>query len=145
MGAIGMSVARTDARRGVGRSVVLGVLGLLAAVGILGAIGWRVFWYPGPPIVEYRVAMPGAIPAAIVAAPDGTVWFTLDSSDQLGHVRDGQLSLLPKGERNVEPLGLAVAPDGAVWYTDALADAITRRAPDGTLLPFPLTNPADKL
>src|SRR6185436_7976578 len=62
---------------------------------------------------EIRLPNRTDIPVAIAAAPDGTVWFTLESSDAIGRLRNGQVERIPKGAQSLEPLGLAVDVAGA--------------------------------
>ena len=45
--------------------------------------------------VEYRMRQSLDMPIAIAAAPDGTMWFTLDLARAIGRVRAGQLERLP--------------------------------------------------
>jgi virginiamycin B lyase len=90
------------------------------------------------PIVEYAMPRRADVPAAITAAPNGTIWFTIDGSDALGVVRDGRLEQVSRGSRGIDSIGIAVEPGGAVWYTDEQRASITRLAPDGTAAEFPL-------
>ena len=55
---------------------------------------------------------------AIAAAPDGTIWFTIEQAESIGRVRGGRIDRLRTPGRNFEPLGLAVAADGSAWYSD---------------------------
>ena len=88
--------------------------------------------------VEYRMPGPHDGPTAIAAAPDGTVWFTIDQADAIGRIRGGRIELLPTPGRNYEPLGLAVAADGSAWYTDIKAGAVMRITPSGEVAQFAL-------
>ena len=56
---------------------------------------------------EIRLPNRTDMPVAIAAARDGTVWFTLESSDVIGRLRNGQIERIPKGAQSIEPLGLA--------------------------------------
>src|SRR5215472_15822071 len=67
---------------------------------------------PGTPFVEYRMEHPLDMPTAIAAAPDGSIWFTIDLAAAMGRVRDGHLERFPLPSNNVEPSGLGVGPDG---------------------------------
>jgi virginiamycin B lyase len=88
--------------------------------------------------VEYRMPGPYDGPTAIAAAPDGTVWFTIDQADAIGRIRGGRIELLPTPGRNYEPLGLAVAADGSAWYTDITAGAVMRITASGEVAQFAL-------
>ena len=95
--------------------------------------------------VEYPMMQPQDMPTAVTAAPDGTIWFTLDLADAIGRVRDGRLERLPTQGRNIEPIGLAAASDGGAWYTDAAARAVKRIEPSGAITSFPLDTPIVRL
>src|SRR5262245_31992727 len=97
-------------------------LGLAIAVALV--IGVAIFpWPTGPAkavgFEEFRLPDRGDIPVAIATARDGTVWFTLDSSDAIGRLRNGRVERIPMGGASIEPLGLAVGGDGSAWFTDA--------------------------
>ncbi len=116
----------------------------LVALGVLLGIWWRFFPSAGD-FREYPMLARTDIPAAIAAGPDGAVWFTIDFSEAIGVVRDGQIRKIPKGGENLEPLGLAVDAAGNAWYADSLARAIGRVSPDGTVTPYTLDAPLAQL
>jgi virginiamycin B lyase len=95
--------------------------------------------------VEYRMPQPLDTPTAIAAAPDGTIWFTIDLAAAIGRVRDGRLERLPLPRNNVEPIGLGVGPNGNAWYTDNSARAISRITPLGEISSVPLGTPIVRL
>jgi virginiamycin B lyase len=95
--------------------------------------------------VEYAMAEPHDMPIAIAAAPDGSIWFTIDGAAAIGRLRDGQVERLPKSGKSVEPLGMAAAPDGAAWYADIAAGGVARMAPSGEVSSFPLDTPMVRL
>ena len=113
-------------------------LGLVAALALFG-------WSDGPPnaaaFEEFKLPSRTDIPVTIATAGDGTLWFTLESSDAIGRLRQGQIEKIPKGAESVEPLGLAVDGDGNVWYTEATRQRISRVSPDGTITSFGLSTP----
>jgi virginiamycin B lyase len=84
---------------------------------------------------EYRVLDAQDIPAALAIGPDGAIWFTLESSDALGVLRDGQMRKLSRngaGGETIEALGLAVDAGGGTWFTDITGQSIGHLAPDGS-------------
>jgi len=100
----------------------------------------------GSDFVEYAMQEKTDIPTAIAVAADGTVWFTMDSANALGRLRDGKIERLVIGKRNnVEPIGLGVDANGTVWFTDALGQAIVSLAADGKQTSFPLDTPIARL
>src|SRR5215831_14381808 len=126
-------------------------LGLAIAIAVVLVIGVAIFPWPttGPPkaggIEEVRLRSGADIPVAIATARDGTVWFTLESSDSLGRLRNGQVERIPRGAASIEPLGLAVGGDGSAWYTDAPKQRIARASPDGGIAFFGLATPIARL
>lgn len=95
--------------------------------------------------VEYKMEDPHDIPTAIAAAPDGSIWFTIDSASAVGRVQDGKVLRLPKPTENLEPIGLAVAADGSAWFTDAPAKQVSRMTPAGELSSVTLEMPIARL
>ena len=87
----------------------------------------------------------GDMPVAIATAGDGTVWFTLESSNAIGRLRDGRVERIPKGAESIEPLGLAVDRAGNTWYTEAPKQRIARASPDGAIAFFGLETPIARL
>jgi virginiamycin B lyase len=103
----------------------------LVALALVAAFG-RPLVDAGPEPVEYRVLDPQDIPAALALAPDGSVWFTLESNDALGVLQDGRIHKLPRGGETLEALGLATDGQGGAWVTDITGQAIQHVHADGT-------------
>ena len=121
-------------------------IGLLVIVAAGALVAWRLGPWRHAGFAEYPMPSASDIPTAVAVGPDGSVWFTIESSDAIGVLRNGKIDKLPKGKASVEPMGIAVAADGAAWFTDSPARAISRIAPDGTLTSFALTdNPIARL
>ena len=93
----------------------------LALAAIIGAAiyVWRSGNAGADDFQEFNLTETDETPVAIATAPDGAVWFTLESSDSLGRVRDGRVERIPKGTESIEPLGLAVDAAGHAWFTEA--------------------------
>lgn len=120
---------------GAGTAVLVAVAFMLAQrVGPWAAWGFT----------EYRMLSPTDIPAAVAVAPDGAVWFTIEFSDAIGLVRNGEVTRLRKGSQNIEPLGLAVDADSFAWFTDAPRGVISRISPTGEVQSFSLSMPVVK-
>ena len=120
-------------------AVVLGIAVLTGAALLL----VRVFHYEE--FVEYRMIEAQDAPIAIAASTDGSIWFTIDHADVIGHLRNGRIERLPTSGRNIEPIGLAVAANGSAWYTDLAARAITRISSVGEIARFVLDTPITRL
>src|SRR3989441_3849488 len=134
------SLAAWRARRGVWLAVV--ALVLVVAVGVA---AWRLGPWGNAGFVEYPMLKRTDIPTVVAAAPDGAVWFTIEFSDAIGIFRNGRIERLPKGQQNVEPIGLAVDARGFAWYTDGPGRAISRISPAGAITSFKLRTPIAKL
>jgi virginiamycin B lyase len=112
------------------RLAAVTVLAILVLGGV--AFAWKSMAGLGVAPTEYR--LPGAqdIPAVIAIAPDGAIWFTLESSDALGVLRDGEIRKFSRGGgETIEALGLAVDSSGGAWFTDISGQSIGHVAPDG--------------
>ncbi|MEK6208948.1 MAG: SMP-30/gluconolactonase/LRE family protein [Pseudomonadota bacterium] len=123
---------------------------LIAAAAIVVLAAGYAYWRYGPTpkgeFAEYAMLEKTDIPTALAIAPDGSVWFTMDSANAFGRLRDGKMERVVTGKRNnVEPIGLGVDGNGVVWYTDALSQAIASMSPDGKLASFPLDTPIARL
>ena len=94
---------------------------------------------------EIKLASRADMPVAIAAARDGSVWFTLEASDAIGRVHNGQVTRISKGSDSIEPLGLVIDGDGSAWFTEASKQRIVRVALDGAVTPFPLSTPVARL
>jgi virginiamycin B lyase len=133
--------ARPGWRWGRWPGLVIAACIVTAAITLAGRIGpWGSRGF-----TELRLPSRTDIPVAIAVAPDRTVWFTLESSDTIGLLRNGKVQKLPTGSASVEPLGLAVDPSGLVWYTDAAARKISGVSPEGSITSFALSTPVARL
>ena len=88
---------------------------------------------------------PGDVPIAIAASPGGGVWFTIDSANAIGRVRNGKMERFVEEKTNGEPIGIAAAVDGSAWYTDAPAGQITHILPDGEVHSVSLDRPLARI
>ncbi len=95
---------------------------------------------------EYKLPHRTDIPVVIAVGTNPTVvWFTLESSDALGVLRDGQFAFVRKDSESIEPLGLAVDEKGAAWFTEAHKQRISRVTVDGAVTSFGLTTRVARL
>ena len=107
------------------------------AVGVLGAAAARVGLASRPlrsaaagvTLQEYAVPR-GSHPHDVAPAPDGTVWYTAQSTGELGRLNPatGETQHLKLGAPSA-PHGVIVGPDGAPWITDGGQNAIVRVDP----------------
>ncbi|HEV8210382.1 MAG TPA: hypothetical protein VGP77_09685 [Vicinamibacterales bacterium] len=123
----------------------------LPSAAILAVLVWLAGRYPwgmgGPDIRGYEeYKLPDATPVALAVAGDrSAVWFTLESSDAIGVLRNGRLAFVHKDFESIEPLGLAIDVTGAAWFTEAPKQAIVRAGLDGSIASFPLGTPVSRL
>jgi virginiamycin B lyase len=122
--------------------VVALAAGLLIAAGLY---VWRGGFAGAGDFQEFDLTGSDETPVAIASAPDGTVWFTLESSDAIGRVRNGQVERIPKGSESIEPLGLAVDAAGRAWFTEAPKQRISSASPDGRIASFGLSTQVARL
>jgi virginiamycin B lyase len=121
-------------------------LGLAVAVAIVSGLAlfaWRIAPWTSRGFEEFPLA--NDIPVSIAVARDGAVWFTLESSEAIGLLRDGHIEKFPKGTESIEPLGLAVDVSGRAWYTEAPQRRISRVSADGAITSFGLATPVARL
>lgn len=112
---------------------------LVVAVAVILAL--RVGPWANWGFTEYRMLSRTDIPAAVAVAPDGTVWFTIEFSDAIGLMRNGEIRRIRKGSQNMEPLGLAVDADSFAWFADSPKGVIFRISPQGEMQSFSLSMP----
>ena len=121
-----------------------GIIGALAVALALAVFAWRPGGGGSWGFQEFKLAT-ADIPVSIAPSPDGAIWFTLEGSDTIGILRDGQIRKLAKGQESIEPLGLAVDAGGRAWYTEAPRQRISRVSADGTIASFALSTPVARL
>jgi virginiamycin B lyase len=127
------------------RAALYVLVALLLVAGAAAAV-WKLPSRKAAGAVEYPMLVATDIPTTVAAAPDGSIWFTIDFGEGVGLVRDGKVQRVPKaGGRNVEPIGLAVDSSGAAWVTDPAKIAVTRVTEDGQTKSFPLGTPVARL
>ncbi len=61
-------------------------------VAVAGYAYWRYGSAPHGDFIEYAMLEKTDIPTALAIAPDDTVWFTMDSANAFGRLRDGKLT-----------------------------------------------------
>ena len=82
-------------------------------------------------VVIKAYALPaGGSPHDVAVGADGIVWYTAQSSGQLGRLdpATGSVDLVPLGS-GAAPHGVIIGPDGAPWVTEGGTNAIVRVDP----------------
>lgn len=79
-------------------------------------------------------------PTGIAAGPDGALWFTENSANQIGRITpQGSVTEFPIPTAGSRPTAIAAGPDGAMWFTENVAGQIGRISVDGDVTDeFPL-------
>ena len=100
------------------RCIALAFGGFAAAAMIFAAFAAEVRYYPVPA---------GTHPHDVAPAPDGSVWYTAQSTGELGRLdpKTGKTEHIALGKGS-SPHGVIVGPDGAAWVTDGGQNAIVR-------------------
>src|SRR5438445_526268 len=85
-------------------------------------------------VTEFPVPTPGSVPAGIAAGPDGALWFTESSGNQIGRITtSGSVSEFPIPTPSSLPLGIAAGSDGALWFTENSGNQIGRITTSGSV------------
>jgi virginiamycin B lyase len=69
----------------------------------------------GNNVTVFPVANTG--PAGIAAAPDGTIWFTQETTGNIASITNAGVITEGKAVKGSQPAGITVAPNGDPWYT----------------------------
>jgi virginiamycin B lyase len=73
-------------------------------------------------VTVFAVADTG--PGGIAAAPDGTIWFTQELTDNIARISNAGAITEGKAVKGSTPVGVTVAPNGNPWYTMTDANKI---------------------
>jgi streptogramin lyase len=88
-------------------------------------------------VAEYPIPSPSASPLAITTGPDGALWFTENSSNNIGRITTGgAITEFPIPTADSFPAGITAGPDGALWFTELNADKIGRITTSGVVTEF---------
>ena len=113
---------------------------ILSAVITASAVGVpssTVSFSPTPHVYEFPVPTAGAGPSFIASGPDGALWFTEGSANQIGRITTGgniTEFAVPTASSGVN--GIAAGSDGALWFTENNANQIGRITTGGTVSEF---------
>lgn len=99
-------------------------------------------------IREWDVPTKGAKPYATMAAPDGSIWFTEETTNKIGRMnpKTGEFKEYSLTEdNNAGPHGLAIDPNGSVWYTANSGGFIGKLEPNtGKVAVYKMPDPQAK-
>jgi streptogramin lyase len=70
-------------------------------------------------VTRFDMGSPDNIPVSIQTGPDGNLWFTQPSIDQIGRITPaGQVSTFPVPTAFSEPTAIVAGPNGNMWFTE---------------------------
>lgn len=124
-------------RRASPISAIRGFLLLAVAVVVLGPIPSAAA--TTGQITEFSTGItPASYPWGITAGPDGNLWFTESTTDQVGRITpSGTVTEFSKGiSPNAGLGGITAGPDGNLWFAEGGTDKIGRITPSGTVTEF---------
>jgi streptogramin lyase len=92
----------------------------------------------GPTINEFPITA-GSTPANIAAGPDGNLWFTEESANQIGTINPSTHAVSEFAVSTVggAPLGITAGPDGNLWFTEESAKIGTINPSTHLITEFP--------
>jgi virginiamycin B lyase len=81
-------------------------------------------------ITDFPLPEPDSAPFDIVAGPDGNLWFTDSTRNEVGRISpDGTVARCPVPTADSMPERIAVGADGQLWFTEWSGNRIGRMAP----------------
>jgi virginiamycin B lyase len=93
----------------------------------------------------WDVPTKGAKPYAAAVSPDGSIWFTEEVANQIGHLnpKTGEFKEYPLTDhKNVAPHGLAADQRGNIWFAASSGGFIGKLEPDSEkLIVFKMPDP----
>jgi len=96
-------------------------------------------------IREWEVPTKGARPYGIAVSFDGSIWFTEERANKIGHLnpKTGELKEFPlTDEKSVAPHGLVADQNGNIWFAASSAGFIGKLEPNsGKVVIFKLPDP----
>ncbi len=93
---------------------------------------WKIT--PSGGLTEFQTHHENGTPKAILAGPDGNLWF-IDGADRIGKVTAS--GVISEYSLPYQPLALAVGPDRELWYT-TLNNKIAKITTSGTITEYSL-------
>jgi virginiamycin B lyase len=91
---------------------------------------------------RHGIESPRGGPFGVAVAPDGVVWASLQSANQLLRIdRKGQIETFDIPRDGAVPTDVALGPDGAVWFIEFWVNSVGRWR-DGKFAEFEIGRPA---
>jgi virginiamycin B lyase len=83
----------------------------------------------------------GSYPGAIVAGPDGAMWFTGGGNNIGSSTIQGTITEYPIPTRGSQPSQIIAGPDGALWFTEFEGNNIGRITTAGVITEYAIPTP----
>src|SRR5947207_605450 len=91
----------------------------------------------GKRVREFPIPTVGGWPEGITAGPDGNLWFTEYSADNIGRITtQGAITTFPLPRRGRGPVGIAAGPDGNLWFAEIAGNGIGRITTEGVVTEY---------
>ena len=88
-------------------------------------------------ITEFPILTAGSGPFGIVTGPDGNLWFTQQTSNQIARMTTkGVVTEFNVLTAASKPTGIVVGPDGNLWFTEMSGNKIARITTKGVITEF---------
>jgi streptogramin lyase len=86
-------------------------------------------------LTEYPIPTAGSSPYFITAGPEGNIWFTEQSGNNIARINSqGIVTEFPVTTAGSAPTGIAAGPDGNLWFTEAVGNNIGKMTTSGRVL-----------
>jgi virginiamycin B lyase len=86
---------------------------------------------------EYTLPASASSPSGITAGPDGALWFTEYSANQIGRITTaGAITERPVPTNLSGPQSIATGPDGALWFTEFFGNKIGHITTGGVITEY---------
>lgn len=94
-------------------------------------------------IAEYATPTSNSSPSGVTTGPDGALWFTETSANQIGRITAaGVVTEYPVVTAAAQPYGIVTGSDGALWFTELNANKIGRITISGVITEYSVPTPA---
>lgn len=88
-------------------------------------------------ISEFTLPTAGSAPTSITKGPDGNLWFTENSGNNIGRIdTSGTITEYSLPTAGSQPQGITSGPDGAMWFTEFNNGMIGRITTGGAIREF---------
>ena len=93
-------------------------------------------------VAEFVVPTAGSQPEKITDGPDGALWFTEQTGNQIGRITiTGAITEFPIPTAGSQPGGIVTGPDGNLWFTEQVGNKIAKMTTAGIVTEYPVPTP----